>query len=152
MGRCPYLVVFLLIALPLQAGPYKCVRPDGDIVYQQGPCAATEQGGELAVETRPPGGPDAVPEAKDLSVEGQLKAMESARAKERKARASEAKDAKGKASSPTYDRAKCAKHRAEAARWQEQVRGTYRTQDEKARNKHMLEHHQALVERYCAPQ
>lgn len=152
MGPHPYLLTLLLIALPLQAGPYKCVRPDGGIVYQQGPCAASEQGGELAVDTQPPGGADAAPKDHDLSVEGQLRAMESARAKARKSRGAEAEDAMGRATSPTYDRAKCAKHRAEAARWREEVRGTYRTQDEKARDRHMLEHHQALVERYCAPE
>lgn len=148
----PHLILALLFALPVQAGPYKCVGPEGGIVYQQGPCADSHRGGELAVDTRPPGGPDAVPKGKDLSVEGQLKAMEAARAKERKARAAATKDDREKAPAPTYDRAKCAKHQAEVARWREEVRGTYRTQDEKARERHMLEHHQAQVERYCAPE
>jgi Domain of unknown function (DUF4124) len=148
----PRIVPLLLIALPAHAGPYKCVRPDGGIVYQQGPCAASDQGGEVAVDIRPPGGADAVPQDLDLSVEGQLKALESARAKERKARAAATKEADGAAPAPTYDRAQCAKHRAEASRWEDEVRATYRTQAEKARDRHMLEYHQALVERYCAPQ
>lgn len=148
----PHVILALLFALPVQAGPYKCIGSDGSIVYQQGPCADSDQGDELAVDTRPPGGPDAAAKGKDVSVEGQLKAMEATRAKERKARAAAAKDANDEAPAPAYDRAKCAKHQAEVARWREEVRGTYRTQDEKARDRHMLEHHQAQVERYCAPE
>lgn len=147
-----HVVVMLLFALPVQAGPYKCVQPGGSIVYQQGPCGASDQGGELAVDTRPPGGPDAAPKGMDLSVEGQLKALESARAKERKSKTAAAKDTKEKAPASTYDRAKCAKHRAETARWREEVRGTYRTQEEKARDRYMLEYHQSLVARYCPPE
>lgn len=151
MGRHPILVL-LLTALPLQAGTYKCLGPDGGVVYQQGPCSGPDRGGELAVDTRAPGGPDGTSSPKDLSVEGQLKALESARARERKAKAAAVRDAQGKDPGPTYDRAKCAKHRAETARWDEKVRGTYRTRAEQTRARHMLEHHQILVERYCAPQ
>lgn len=148
----PFLLLALFIALPAQAGPFKCVQPDGRVVYQQGPCAESDQGGELTVDTRPVGGADAIPKGQDLSVEGQLKAMEAARDKERKARADEAKGAGKKAPAATYDRAKCAKHRAETARWQEEVRGGYRTREEQAHDRHMLDYHQALVERYCAPE
>lgn len=147
----PRLVLIVLIALPAQAGPYKCVQPDGRVVYQQGPCGASDQGGELTVDTRSPGGAGSLPKAADLSVEGQLKALEAARAKESKARASAAKGAADKEPAETYDRAKCAKHRAETARWRDAVRSGYRTQEEKAHDRHMLEYHEALVERYCAP-
>lgn len=148
----PRVVLALLIALPVQAGLFKCVQPDGSVIYQQGPCGESDQGGEVAVDTRSPGGPDSAPKGKDLSVEAQLKALESARAKERKAKTAGAKETMEKPPAPTYDRAKCAKHRAETARWREEVRGTYRTQEEKARDRHMLEYHQALVARYCAPE
>jgi hypothetical protein len=147
----PHLVLTLLIALPVQAGPFKCVQPDGGVVYQQGPCSASDQGGELAVDTRSPGGAGSVPQAGDLSVEGQLKALEAARAKERKARASAARRASDEEPAETYDRAKCAKHRAQTASWRDEVRGGYRTQEEKTHDRHMLEYHEALVERYCAP-
>jgi hypothetical protein len=150
MGRL-YLVLLSLIALPLQAGTYKCIGPDGAILYQQGPCAESSQGGELRVDTRPPGGPNADPGSKDLSVEGQLRTLESARAKERKARTGAAKATRDKSRGSGRDRAKCAKHRAQAARWQEEVRNGYRTQEEKQHNEHMLEYHQVLVGRYCEP-
>jgi hypothetical protein len=147
-----HLALMLLIALPVQAGTFKCIQPDGGIVYQQGPCAASDQGAELRVDTRPPGDRDTARRGKDLSVEGQLKALESARDKERKARARARKAATVKRSGAGYDRAKCAKHRAQVARWQEDVRNGYRTQEEKAHDQHMLEYHQVLVERYCAPE
>jgi hypothetical protein len=103
------------------------------------------------VDTRTPGGADALPRGKDLSVEGQLKALEAARAKERKASASAAKGAVPHQPADDYDRAKCAKHQAQTARWREEIRGGYRTREERAHDQHMLEHHEALVERYCAP-
>jgi len=151
MGRL-HLVLLSLIALPAQAGTYKCVRPDGAILSHQGPCAESSPGGELRVDTRPPGGSNAGPGGKDLSVEGQLRSLESARAKERKARARAAKATREKPRGNDQDRAKCAKHRAQAARWQEEVRNGYRTQEEKQHDEHMLEYHQLLVGRYCAPE
>lgn len=145
------LLLILIITLPVQAGPFKCVKPDGGVVYQQGACGGLDHGGELTVDTRSPGGADAAANSKDLTVEGQLKALEAARAKERKSRVDASKGLVERGPTETYDRAKCAKHRAQAARWREEVRGGYRTRDEKAHNLSMLEHHQALVERYCAP-
>lgn len=147
----PRLIPILIITLPVQAGPFKCVQPDGGVVYQQGPCGGPDHGGELTVDTRYPGGADAAAKGKDLSVEGQLKALEAARAKERKARVAASKGLVERGPAETYDRAKCAKHRAQTARWRDEVRGGYRTRDEKAHNLSMLEHHQALVERYCVP-
>lgn len=144
------LALMLAIALPLRAGTFKCLQRDGSVVYQQGPCPKSDQGGELILDTRPPGGKRAAPGGGDLSVEGQLKALESARARERKARVRVAKDA-GKGSQKGYDRAKCAKHRAQVARWQDEVRDGYRTREEQAHDRHMLEYHEVLVERYCAP-
>lgn len=150
MGRL-YLVLLSLITLPAQAGTYKCIGPDGAILYQQGPCAESDQGGQLSVDTSPPGGPSADSGSKDLSVEGQLRTLESARAKERKARTRAAKATQDRSRGDGRDQAKCAKHRAQAARWQEEVRNGYRTQEEKQHNEHMLEYHQVLVGRYCEP-
>jgi hypothetical protein len=148
----PRLVLLLTITLPVQAGPFKCAHPDGGVIYQQGPCGGSDQGGEVVVDTRSPGGAEAARKATDLSVEGQLKALEAARAKERKARVAASTGAEEGGPAETYDRAKCAKHKAQTARWREEVRGGYRTRDEKAHDLSMLEHHQAMVERYCAPQ
>jgi len=134
----------------VRAGTFKCVQGDGDIVYQQGPCATSDQGVELTLDTRPPGGTGAARTDRDLSVEGQLKALESAQAKERKARARAVKDA-GNRSRKDHDRAKCAKNRALVARWQGEVNNGYHTREEQAHDQHMLEYHQVLVERYCAP-
>jgi hypothetical protein len=47
------------------------------------------------------------------------------------------------------DRAKCAKERAEVARWRHKANATYRDQDEKEFKEQTLEYHQALAERYC---
>lgn len=151
MGR-PLLLLALLLALSAQAGPYKCVQPGGDVVYQQHPCPEADQGGEVSIDTHPPGGPGPLPKGNDLSVEGQLRALESARAKAREERAGKGAGSAREGPAPTYDRAQCAKHRAQTARWQEAVRGTYRTQEQKVHNRRMLEHHQALVERYCPPE
>lgn len=148
----PQALLALLISLSAQSAPYKCVQPGGDVVYQQHPCPESDRGGEMHIDPRPSGDPGALPKGRDLSVEGQLRALEADRAKGRKEREDSVHGSRKEVPAPTYDRAQCAKHRAQAARWQEAVRGTYRTQDQKTHNRRMLEHHQALVERYCPPE
>jgi hypothetical protein len=134
------------------AGTYKCIQPSGAVVYQQTPCPADAAGGELAVDASPPGGAEALealaedPDA--YSVERQLKAMESARDQGRTSREAPGAGA-GQDPAPTYDRARCAKHRAESARWEYETSRGYRTPQEREYRAGMLEHHQALVERYC---
>lgn len=151
MLRC-LLILPLLAALPAEAGLFKCRLPDGSVVYQQTACAGTAQGAEVSVDTRSPGGPGAGSPRKDYSVESQLKALESARESERKTRGKTAKETRQLPSVDTYDRAKCSKHRAQAAHWRQEVRNGYRNQEEKAHDQHMLEYHQALVDRYCEPE
>ena len=142
----------LLVALPAEAGLFKCRLPDGSLIYQQTPCPGTAQGEEVSVDTRSPGGAGAGSSRKDYSVESQLKAMETKRESERKAREKAAKHVRQPQPADTYDRAKCSKHRAQTARWRQEVRNGYRNQEEKAHDRHMLEYHQALVDRYCGPE
>ena len=143
------LSLLVLIAVPAEAGLFKCRLPDGSIVYQQTPCAGTAQGGEVSVDTRSPGGPGAGAGQQDYSVEAQLKAMEAARERDRPTGEEAARETRPPKAVDTRDRARCAKHRAQTAHWRQQVRNGYHNQEEKARNQHMLEHHQALVDRYC---
>ena len=152
MLRC-FLILPLLVALPVEAGLFKCRLPDGSIVYQQTACAGAAEGAEVSVDTRSPGGAGSNTGAgqKDYSVESQLKAMESARKVERKQGEKAGKEARQPKSEDLYDRAKCAKHRAQTAHWRQEVRNGYRTQEEKAHDQHMLEYHQALVDRHCVP-
>lgn len=154
-ARTLALVFTSLASVPAGAALYKCQGADGGVTYQQTVCPEPASGGEVSVDTRPPGGMDAAkaPGGKDYSIESQLEAMESAREKERKARAASAKTG-GKASATsadTTDMAACAKHEAQTARWRDTIRGGYRSQQEREYQRKMLEHHQALVERYCPP-
>ena len=137
-------------ALGADAGLYRCIQPDGSISYQQLPCPASADGAELRVDTTPPGGSDAATGNEDYSVQSQLKAMQKARARERAARDKAERAAERRArQTDTRDPARCAKHQAQVARWREEVRNGYRSQNEKEYEAHMLEYHQALVERYC---
>lgn len=133
------------------AGLYKCIQADGSTSYQQLPCAAEASAEQIAVDTAPPGGSDAADKGEDYSVEAQLKAMQKARDQdkdgERKAARDTPNDAAG---APEYDRARCAKHRAQVARWSKEAQRTYRTRKEKEYEARMLEYHQSLAERYCA--
>lgn len=135
---------------PVWAGTFKCQQPDGGIVYQAIPCAAESQGTELELDTRPPSGGEARGKGKDYSIESQLKAMEAERRKALKAQdqAGGGKHRSAKAASGP-DAAKCAKQRAEVARWRHRANAAYRDQSEKEYKEQTLEYHQALVDRYC---
>jgi hypothetical protein len=139
---------------PVRAAAFKCLGPDGHTSYQQTPCPVEAAGGELTPDTRPPGGAEAAANSGDYSVESQLKAMESARQKARKAREQATADERQaqRKTADRYDKARCAKHRAESARWRQAIRNGYRNRDEREQQKQMLKHHEALTERYCAPE
>ena len=140
-----------LTACPAWAGTYKCRAPDGHISYQETPCPADSDGGALTPDTAPPSGSNAPRHSKAYTVEGQLKALESAKRRARKVR-EKSSDAPRRAKTSDYDAARCAKHRAEAARWRREVRNGYRDTDEREQEAQMLKHHEALIERYCAPE
>ena len=146
--------VLVLMAGPVWAGPYKCVQPDGGVVYQDVQCAGGSEGTELRLDPGAPGGQDQG-QARDYSVQGQLKALEAERRqadKARKARekaAAETRPAARKAEG--YDRAKCAKNRAEAARWRQKVRNGYRNQDDREYQEQKLEYYESLAARFCRP-
>lgn len=142
-------LVTLLLPLSVWAGPYKCLQPDGSVVYQQTRCAIGAEGGELTLDPAPHAGQG---KAKDYSIEGQVKAMEAQRNKARKERARAASPARPTAKvKPDYDRAKCAKNRAEVARWRQKTHSTYRDTDERDYREQKLEYYQALVDQYCRP-
>lgn len=151
---CRYcLIVLMTLSVPAHGGLFKCLQSDGSVIYQQTACPEDAQGGELSVDTSSPGGGSGA-SRQDYSVQSQLKAMESARAREQKARSKSAERTRKSQVDPSerYDRAKCAKHRAKVAQWRQDVRDGYHNQNEKIYEWKMLEHHQALVERYCPPE
>jgi hypothetical protein len=135
---------------PGRAGPYKCLQPDGSVVYQETLCAIGSATTELTLDPSPPSH-DGKGKAKDYSVEGQLKAMEAERKKAQRERASTPKKRPAGKQKPGYDRAKCAKNRAEAARWRQKTHRTYRSMDERDYREQKLEYYQALVDQYCRP-
>lgn len=144
----------LLMTGPVWAGPFKCLQPDGRVVYQDLQCAAGSEGAELRLDTSVPGGEDKG-KARDYSVQGQLKALEAERRKADKARKAQEKAAAETAPAGKkaggYDRAKCAKNRAEAARWRQKVRNGYRDQDEREYQEQKLEYYQSLADQFCRP-
>lgn len=141
-----------LSACPAWAGAYKCRAPDGHISYQEAPCPADSDGGALTPDTAPPGGANARRASQAYSVEAQLKALEGARRRAREAREKAAAAPRGtQAKTDSHDPARCAKHRAEAARWRRKVRNAYRDKDERERETQMLKYHEALIERHCTP-
>ncbi|WP_295393544.1 hypothetical protein [uncultured Thiodictyon sp.] len=136
----------------LWAGPYKCLQSDGSIVYQETQCALGAAASEQLTLDPAPSDHAGKGKAKDYSIEGQLKAFEAERKqaqrqRDRAARATRPKTKK----QPGNDRAKCAKNRAEAARWREKTRGTYKNTDERDYRERKLEYYEALVEQYCPP-
>lgn len=136
-----------------QAGPYKCLQPGGTIIYQQSPCPPAAEGAELRIDTTPPGGAGAKMGSRDYSIESQLRSMQGERTRAQQAREKAEKESRGRQDiNDGYDRARCAKHRAQVARWREAIRNGYHSQNEKEYEARMLEHHQALTERYCAGQ
>ena len=144
--------VLVLMAGPVWAGPYKCLQPDGSVVYQDIQCAAGSEGAELRLDPSTPGGPDRG-QAQDYSVQGQLKALEAERRQADKARKAQEKAAAAPAAKKVdgYDRAKCAKNRAEAARWRQKVRNGYRDQDDREYQEQKLEYYESLADQFCRP-
>jgi hypothetical protein len=132
------------------AGAYKCRQPDGSIIYQEAACAAESAEEAVKLDPAPPGRGQVRGKAKDYSIEGQVKAFEAEhrRSPERRSKAG-ADQHRGDGSGDDRDRAKCAKERAETARWRQAARGTYRDRDERDYREQTLAYHQALVERYC---
>jgi hypothetical protein len=137
-------------AAPVWAGAYKCRQPDGSIAYQDAACAGEATGEEVKLEPSPSGQDKPRRKAKDYSIEGQVKAIEAERRKAHQGRSKSGTDRpRSDPSRDDRDRAKCAKERAETARWHQAARGTYRDRDEQEYREQTLAYHQALVKRYC---
>ncbi|GAB0147789.1 MULTISPECIES: DUF4124 domain-containing protein [unclassified Marichromatium] len=133
-------------ALDAQAELYRCVDAAGHTSYQQTPCDAASSGGSIELDTRSPDGNARAANDPRMSVGSQLERL----APPPTERTST--DAPRKTSTPTaVDRAKCARHRAQVARWEQAARATYRDRSEQRYREQMLEHHRAQVERYCGP-
>jgi hypothetical protein len=149
----PLLALLGLCACPAWSGTFKCREPDGSISYQQTSCPQGSDGVEVVADTTPPGGAEAPGAAKKYSVQSQLKTLEQQRRRTRKERAKdETPIRQTKTQTASYDAARCAKHRAEAARWRREVRNGYVDRDQKEQEAQMLKHHEALVLRYCEPE
>jgi hypothetical protein len=157
----PLLSLLYLICDPGWAGAYKCRGEDGQVSYQGTPCPTGSPGEELTPDTAAPSGRQPANVANDYSVAGQLKALESAQRKARKERERDSTDphqsdphksrAK-KTKKPQYDAARCAKQRAESARWRREVKNGYLDRDQKEQEEQTLKYHEALVARYCKPE
>ncbi len=149
----PLLSIVCLSLCPAWAGAYKCREPDGHISYQGTPCPLESNGAELTPSIAPPSGAIAPDISKKYTVEGQLKALETERRRAHKAREKGSTPSRRtRKQADAHDTARCAKHRAEAARWRREIRNGYLDRDQKEQELQMLKHHQALVERYCAPE
>ncbi len=75
-------------------------------------------------------------------------ARERAQAQARQEQAARLK-ALGNAAAGQYDPVKCARHRAEAAKWEQRLKSGYRTREERTYKQNKLAYHQALIERHC---
>lgn len=145
----------LLIAADARADLFKCKQPDGRVIYQQTACGGHAGVAPFEVDIRGPDGSESGASSKDYSVGSQAKAMRTERERlskaRRQARVRAAAAARRAAASPskTPNRAKCAKHRAEVAKWKQKLLNGYRERTEKIYNERKLEHHQALVDQYC---
>jgi hypothetical protein len=132
-----------LFATPVSGGAYKCMDPSGEVTYQGHPCAGEAFGDAIEADSKAPSGGS----GKATSIEAQLKSL----SRERRSGHSD-KDGRKSGSekrvegskSKGYDAPKCAKARAE-------IRNGYRDEDDKERQAQMLNYHEALAERYCAP-
>ncbi|NEX20502.1 DUF4124 domain-containing protein [Thiorhodococcus mannitoliphagus] len=154
-GSAIALGLALLIAADARAGLYKCRQPDGHMVYQQTACGGRADVDPFEIDIRGPNGSEAGASARDYSIGTQAKQMRTERERLDRSRRSARRQAaaatkRATGQSPkTPDRAKCAKHRAEAAKWKQKVMQGYRKRTEKDYNEGKLEHHQALVDQYC---
>ncbi|NKN32709.1 DUF4124 domain-containing protein [Marichromatium bheemlicum] len=133
-------------ALDAQAELYRCVDAAGRISYQQTPCGSAASGGSIELDTRSPDGSARAANDPQMSVGNQLQRLAPTPA----ARATTDTAPRRPSASPS-DRAKCARHRAQVARWEQAARATYRDRSEQRYREQMLEHHRAQVERYCEP-
>ncbi|MBK1723639.1 DUF4124 domain-containing protein [Thiocystis violacea] len=149
------LVVTVLIAPQARAELYKCQQPNGRIIYQQTACGGHADVEAFAVDIRGPDGSDGAASGQKYSIGSQAAQMRAERERLNGARlkarqASEAAARRAAADSDKEpDRAKCAKHRAEVAKWKEKVMKGYRTRTQKDYNDSKLAYHAALVDRYC---
>ncbi|NEV62580.1 DUF4124 domain-containing protein [Thiorhodococcus minor] len=145
----------LLIAADAHAGLFKCKQPDGRVIYQQTACGGHADVDPFEVDIRGPDGSKSGKSSRDYSVGSQAKAMRTQRERlskaRRQARARAAAAARRVTGSPskTPNRSKCAKHRAEVAKWKQKLLNGYHERTEKVYNENKLEHHQALVDQYC---
>lgn len=139
-----------LVATPVSAGAYKCMDPSGEVTYQEHPCTGEAFGDAIEADSKAPSGGS----GKATSIEAQLKSLSrerrSGHADKDGRKSGSEKRAEG-SKSKGYDAPKCAKARAEAARWRGEIRNGYRDEDDKERQAQMLKYHEALAERYCAP-
>ncbi len=154
-NRLAFGLTALFVATQTQAELYKCRLPDGRVSYQQTACADLAEGQTLSVDTRGPDGSASGPTGQDYSVESQSRQMqaerqtaEMEREQARRQAAAEAQHQQ-RAARDERDPARCAKQRAEIARWKQRLLHGYRTRSEKDINESKLAHHQALAERYC---
>ena len=145
----------LLLAGQAEAELYKCRQPDGRVSYQQTACADRAAGQALSVDTRGPDGSTSGPAGQDYSVESQFRQMQAERQAVERAREQARREAAKetqrmqRSTRDERDPARCAKQRAEVAKWKEKLLHGYRTRSEKDINENKLAHHQALAERYC---
>ncbi|QIK38523.1 DUF4124 domain-containing protein [Caldichromatium japonicum] len=141
----------LLYQQPLWAQAiYRCQMPDGRISYQQGACP--DQASATSIETSKPTAQS--PTSQDYSVTSQAERMRAERqAKERaqaEARQRQAARLKAQGNAAVQaDPVRCAHHRAEAARWQRQLKSSQRTREERVYRENKIAYHQAIIERYC---
>jgi hypothetical protein len=143
-------LMLALVAAPVAAGAYKCMDPSGELTYQGHPCAGEALGNAIEPDIEAPGGGL----GKETSIEAQLRSLSRERRSSRseKDNRKSTSDKRADASkSSGQDAAKCAKARAEAARWRGEIRKGYRNEDDKERKAQMLEYQEALAKRYCAP-
>lgn len=138
-----------LLAGPAVSATYKCRGADGQLGYQQSPCPDAADGGELTPDITPPSG--AAARIAPTTVESQIQSLEAAERQAQKARKATAAARPARAQPSEQDAARCAKQRAEAARWRREVKNGYRDRDEQERESQMLTHHEALIRRYCPP-
>ena len=146
-------------AEPAWAELYKCERPDGRISYQQTACDGLAGSSALQVDIRGPDGTETGRSEADYSVEGQATRMRADREALTRARLKARREAEARAQAlraaarpvkrQESDRAKCAKHRGEAAKWKQEVMQGYHTRAEKERQETKLAEHQAMMELYC---
>lgn len=151
------LALALLLSGTAHAELYKCRQPDGRTVYQQTACGGHADAETFAVDIRGPDGTETGASGKDYSIGTQAASMRAERQALNRARmrarmqaeAAAKRTAAGSGKKPEPDRAKCAKHRGEVAKWKQKLLQGYRKRSEKEHDQSKLAYHEALVDRYC---